>query len=349
MASEPPLESGVIDVEPSLEAADDALYERGTTDGLPIVPPTEERVRRMIEAVGRDAGDVVARVGPAQGEATIEKVAINGVMAGCRPEHMRVLIAAVEAMTDLPFNLDSVQATTNPCGVALILNGPVRGELDVNTGRNCLGPGRRANAVLGRAVRLILTNIGGGLPGEVDKATHGFPGKYTLCFGEDEEHSPWEPLHVERGFDAAQSTVTVVSVNGTLNILTSSFIHIDDMLNMMADAMSVIATNNAMLGKGEPVLLMSAGHAGLCAGRGMSKLDAKRYLYERCGFPESHLPAEMVRRERIADVITDGVVRPVRRAEDILLVVAGGPEPYHATFMPTFGDSLAVTRAIPPA
>ena len=349
MTDDTPLESDVIDVEASLEAADDALYERGATDGLPIVPPTEGRVRPMIEAAGRDAGHVVARVGPAQGEATIEKVAINAVMAGCRPEHMRVLIAAVEAMTDPVFNLDSVQATTNPCGVALILNGPVRLELDVNTGRSCLGPGRRANAVLGRAVRLILTNVGGGLPGEVDKATHGFPGKYTLCFGEDEENSPWAPLHVERGFDAAQSTVTVVSVNSTLNILTSSFIHINDMLDRMVDALSVTATNNAMLGKGEPVLLIASGHADLCVRQGMSKLDAKRYLYERCGFPESRLPADMVRRERIAAVTVDGVVRPVRRAEDILLVVAGGPEPYHATFMPTFGDSLAVTREIPPA
>ena len=152
--------------------------------------------------------------------------------------------------------------------------------------------------MLGRAVRLILTNIGGGVPGEVDKATHGFPGKYTLCFGEDEEHSPWAPLHVERGFDAAQSTVTVLSVNSTLNILTSSFIHINDMLDRMVDALSVTATNNAMLGKGEPVLLIASGHADLCVRQGMRKLDAKRYLYERCGFPESRLPADMVRRER---------------------------------------------------
>ena len=340
------LASEVFDVEDSLEAVDDFLYDKGQTDGLPIVPPTEERVGALIDATGLPPGHVVAEVGPAQGAATVEKLAINAVMAGCRPKHMPVVLAAVEAMTQPEFNLDSVQTTTNPCGVALVLNGPVRQALDVNCGRNCLGPGRRANAVLGRAVRLVLLNIGGGAPDEMDKATHGFPGKYTLCFGEDEESSPWEPLHVERGFKPGQSAVTVISVNTTLNVITSSFVKIEDMLMSMANALSLMGTNNATLGAGEPMMLMSPGHASLAHVAGMSKLDAKSNLYEKCGFPASALPVDMVRRERIDRVVRDGIVRPVSEPKDILIAVAGGPEPYHATFMPTFGDSLAVTREV---
>ena len=346
MAAQRPLASQGFDVEDSLESVDDLLYGKGNTDGLPIVPPTEERVWAMIASTGLAPDHEVAEVGPALGVATVEKLAVNAVMAGCRPEHMPVLLAAVEAMTQPEFNLDSVQSTTNPCGVALVLNGPVRQRLELNCGRNCLGPGRRANAVLGRAIRFVLLNIGGGLPDELDKATHGFPGKYTLCFGEDEENSPWEPLHVERGFNAQQSAVAVISVNTTLNLITSSFVKIEDMLMVMANALSLIATNHVMLGTGEPMILMSPGHAKLAAARGMSKLDAKEFLYRNCGFPESALPADMVRRERIDAVTRDGVVRPVRRAEDILITVAGGPEPYHVTFMPTFGDSLAITREI---
>ncbi|MCH8284050.1 MAG: hypothetical protein IIC20_05680 [Chloroflexi bacterium] len=346
MTARPSLASEAFDVADSLEAVDDHLYAKGLTDGLPVVPPTEERVWSMIAATGLAPDHLVAEVGPTAGEATVEKLAINAVMAGCRPEHMPVLIAAVEAMTQEQFNLAGVQGTTNPCGVALVLNGPVRKLLDVNCGRNCLGPGRRANAVLGRAVRLVLLNIGGGRPGEVDKATHGFPGKFTLCFGEDEENSPWAPLHVDRGFKPEQSAVTVVSVNSTLNILTASFLHLRDMLLAMADALSVRATNNALLGKGEPIMLVSPGHAQAASKEGMSKLDVQRFLYDHCGFPETDLPQEMVRRERIGAVTREGIVRPVRRAEDIFVVVAGGPEPYHATFMPTFGDSLAVTQEV---
>ncbi len=346
MASKRPLTSDGFEVEDSLEAVDDHFYERKRTDGLPIVPPTEERVWAMVTATGRAPDDTIAEVGPSRGLATVEKIAVNAVMAGCRPEHMTVLLAAVEAMAQPEFNLDGVQTTTNPCTVALILNGPIRHTLDVNCGRGCLGPGRRANAVLGRAVRFILINIGGALPEEVDKATHGFPGKYTLCFGEDEENSPWDPLHVERGFEVKQSTVTVVSVNTTLNLITSSFIKIEDILMVMSNALSLVATNHVMLGSGEPIMLMNPGQAKMAAAKGLSKLAAKNALYEDCGFPESVLPDDMVRRERIGQTIRDGVVRPVRRPEDIMIVVAGGPEPYHATFMPTFGDSLAVTREV---
>src|SRR5262249_37081032 len=155
---------------------------------------------------------------PSFGPATVERIAINAVLAGCRPEFLPVLIAAAEAMAAPRLNLGAIQTTTNPVTLWLIVNGPIARRLGVNGGGNCLGPGNPANATLGRAVRLMLQNIGGGLPVDIDRATHGQPGKFTFCCAENEEASPWEPLHVERGFAPECSTVTVAGVSGTLNM-----------------------------------------------------------------------------------------------------------------------------------
>ncbi|MBI4307589.1 MAG: hypothetical protein HY684_02155 [Chloroflexi bacterium] len=320
------------------------LFQMGWSDGLPVVPPVDEAVREMVEYAGRDGGEVVGAVAPAYGEATVERIAANAVMAGCKPEYLPVVIAAVEAMCESRFNLDGLQTTTNPCTVALIVNGPVRKQIDINCGRNCLGQGWRANATIGRAIRLILLNIGGGAPGPVDKAIHGFPGKYSFCFGEDEENSPWDPLHVERGFQRDQSAVTVVGAHSTVNIGLSSFNTIEPMLLTMANALSYIGSNNVMVGRGEPVLVLTSGHAKLTADVGMSKLDVKRFLFQHAGYLAADLPRPMVRTERLS--IIDGVVKPCMKAEDVMVVVAGGPETYHAVFVPTFGDTWQVTKTL---
>jgi hypothetical protein len=346
VTSRPPLQSEVIEVEDSPEGVHAEVLAREWGDGLPVVPPTAERVWRMIEASGRAADEVIGTVGPMQGVATVEKIAVNAIMAGCRPAYMPVLIAAVRGLQEPRFNVDAVQGTTNPCTVALLINGPMRHTLGVNCGRDCLGPGSQANATIGRAMRLILLNIGGAKDELMDKAIHGFPGKYTCCFGEDEEHSPWEPLHVERGFAPQQSTVTIFALSGTLNVLTATCVHIRDMLVLMADAMNHMGSNNILLGRGEPGMLMTSGHADLAARQGMSKLDVKRFLYEHSAFPKSRLSKDLVRQQRIKPVIKDGMVHVARRPEDIMLVVAGGPEPYHAVFLPTFGDSWMVTTEI---
>src|SRR3990167_5362018 len=156
---------------------------------------------------------VIATIAPGFGAATIERIAINAVLAGCDPEYLPVLIAAAEAVAAPEFNLQGIQSTTNPGAVWLIINGPIARRLGVNSGNNCLGQGNWANATLGRALRLILQNIGGALPGEMDRATQGQPGKYTFCCTENEERNPWEPLHVERGFARERSAVTVVGVS----------------------------------------------------------------------------------------------------------------------------------------
>src|SRR5258706_8360792 len=174
----------------------------------------------MLRCTLRARDEIVARVAPGFGAATIERIVINAEVAGCEAEYLRVLIAAVDAVAAPEFNLQGIQATTNPVAVWIIVNGPVARRLEINGTFNCIGEGAWANATIGRALRLILRNVGGALPGEMDRATQGSPGKYTFCCAENEAESPWEALHVERGFSPDQSTVTVVGAEGTLNLNT---------------------------------------------------------------------------------------------------------------------------------
>ena len=209
------LQSEKIEVDDDIWAAKAFFEEKGWGDGLPIIPPTEERVAQML-AAQRKPDEMIGAVPPRWAQATVEKIAINGVMAGCKPEYMPVLIAAVEALTDPKLNLYALQATTGGPAVMIIINGPIRKKLNINGGPNALGEGWRANATIGRFVQLVKRNIGGSYPGTTCKATLGWPGKYSICVGENEEGSPWEPLHVERGFKAEQSTVTAISADASI-------------------------------------------------------------------------------------------------------------------------------------
>jgi len=203
----------------ALEDEAEAMFERGWTDGLPVVAPTEARVLRMLGGTDRDPAEIVAVVPPDLVECSVEKVAVNAVMAGCRPEFLPVVLAALEAACTTEFNAHGVLATTMPVGPVLVVNGPVRRRIGMNSGVNVLGQGNRANSTIGRAVQLVIRNVGGGRPGGVDRAAQGNPGKVGLCFAEDEEGSPWEPLHVSRGFDAAVSTVTVFAGEGPRGVV----------------------------------------------------------------------------------------------------------------------------------
>ena len=190
----------------ALEDEAEALFDRGWTDGLPVVAPTEARVLRMLEGTTRAPDEIVAIVPPDLVECTVEKVAINAVMAGAKPEYMPVVLAALEAACTDEFNIHGVLATTMPVGPVLIVNGPIRKAIGMNSGGNVLGQGNRANLAIGRALQLVIRNVGGGRPGGVDRAAHGNPGKLSFCFAEDEEGSPWESLAVERGFAPDAST-----------------------------------------------------------------------------------------------------------------------------------------------
>ncbi|MCB0994758.1 MAG: thioredoxin family protein, partial [Acidimicrobiales bacterium] len=198
----------------SAEDEHEALFDLGWTDGLPVVPPTVERVGRMLDGTSRTPDDVVAVVGPDLVEATVEKVAINAVLAGCRPEYLPVVLAGVEAVCNDTFNIHGVLATTMSVGPVLVVNGPIARRIGMNSGVNVLGQGTRANLTIGRAVQLVVRNIGGGRPGEVDRATLGNPGKLAFCFAEAEDSSPWESLAAERGVPATRSAVTAFCGEG---------------------------------------------------------------------------------------------------------------------------------------
>ncbi len=323
-------------------------YERGWTDGLPVLPPTKKKIWEMIDYTGRDAEELVAEIPPRFGAATIEKIAINAVMAGSLPEYMPVVIAAVEAVSKPDFNLDHQQTTTAPSYQILIINGPIRKALDVNCGRNCLGPGWRANATIGRALRLCALNIGGGIPNVASKSTLGIAGRYTCCFGEDEEGSRWEPLHVERGFDPHTSTVTAFGAFCQITVGTGpTQPSVECMLHELADAMAYSGSYNMHLGGGPFLAILQEGHSRFLKEHGVSKQQVKQYLFEHARAARSRFPAErMVEGDRNTPVLVDGMVLPLRGPEDVLIVVAGGPEPFIPQLAPAHIGSVPQTVAI---
>ncbi len=215
-------ETGIFARRISIGSGEDemeAMFDRGWSDGLPLVPPTEERVLRMLSGTARDPQEIVGIVPSDLVPATVEKIAINAVMAGCKPEYLPVVLAAVEAVLDEPFAMHGVLATTMFVGPVVVVNGPVRKQIGMNARGNALGQGNRANATIGRALQLVIRNIGGGRPQEVDRATLGNPGKLTYCFAEDEENSCWEPLSVERGIAPGNSAVTVFAGFGLQGVV----------------------------------------------------------------------------------------------------------------------------------
>jgi hypothetical protein len=320
------MESNILQAE-RLEVGDDlwavnAFFEdKGWSDGLPIIPPTEERVEQMLSPLRRDPQEVIGIVPPLWAPATVEKIAINAVMAGCLPPYMPALIAAVEALTDARLNLYALQATTGGPAIMVIINGPIRKELNINSGANVLGEGWRANATIGRCIRLIQRNIGGSYPGTTCKATLGWPGKYTLCIGENEAASPWEPLHVERGFDPESSTVTVISADGSVRA--------SDLDSTKAEG---VLTNFAQRMEGpsgpEAVMVVCPEHARIIAGDGFSKRDVKRFVWERAAYRMKDLPEETfnqrVKRRPDLNLTRESVIPVTDKPEDILVVVAGG-------------------------
>jgi hypothetical protein len=339
----------------SFEAADDfdainRLYrERRWSDGLPIVPPTAERIERMLQGTRRARHEVVARVAPGFGAATVERIAINAVMAGCEAEYLPALIAATEAVAEEKFNLQGIQATTNPVAVWVIVNGPAARRLGVNASFNCIGQGAWPNATLGRAMRLVLQNIGGALPGEMDRATHGQPGKFTFCCAENEEASPWEPLHVERGFPAGESTVTVVGAEGTMNMNTHSKEAIE-LVRVIAETMMHPPSNDYVHG-GEPWLMLSPEHAEILKRGGLGKAQLKRALWEASKMAAGRFSTKELQRARdsrgqeLGEIGPETLVPPSPHPEDVQILVAGGPGT-HSVYVPSFGNTRSVTRAI---
>jgi hypothetical protein len=326
-----------------LEAQLDLLHRNGWTDGLPVVPPTAERVSVMMTGTAYPADTLIGLVPPRWGAATVEVIAANAVMAGCLPDHMPVVITALDALLDKRFNLYGTQATTHAVAPLLILNGPVVDKLNFNFGYNLFGPGWRANAAVGRAISLILRNVGGALPGALDRSTAGQPGKYTFCIAENELENPWPPLHVERGFKVEQSTVTVHAGGGILDLNDRSSTAASDLMQMLAQSLKIHAGNGHLIG-GEPLLVICPEHAFILQRDGIDKAQLKHYLWQHSRIARSEFPVSYYRDE--VEPLDDPDWFPLCRAADQFIIVVGGGAGRHSMYIPTFAASYSVTREI---
>ncbi|MFC1918201.1 hypothetical protein ACFLXH_06090 [Chloroflexota bacterium] len=335
-----------IEVPDSLEGVNEYFMEKGWGDGLPIIPPTRERVEAMLALSPLPPNYRIGEVAPIWAIATPENVAISAVMAGCKPEYFQVVLAAVAACLDPGFNLYNIQTNTNPSSPMILVNGPIAKQIGLNSKLGAFGPGFVANATIGRALRLALTSIGGAFPGDLDVATQGWPGKYTFCAAENEEENPWEPLHVERGFDALTSTVTVAPVHGFHNIVDLSSKTADEVLTLISSGMAVVGTNNAASG-GYPLIVLPPEKAETIHADGFSKDDVKLFIFEHARIPFSQFPlpeAELMRKWRPKWADADAL--PIAdRPEDITVIVVGGPG-MHIVYLPTFGGFSIVTKPL---
>ena len=342
-----PLQSDTIRLPDTLEEVQRYFHTQGMTDGLPIIPPTPQAVQNMLAYTDLSPHEVIAALPPRKGQATVEKIAINAVMAGCLPQYLPVVLAAIQALADDAFNLYGVLATTHPCTPMVFVNGPIGRELDINAGYNAMGQGWRSNATIGRAVRLVMTNVAGAQPGELDRATLGTPAKYSYCFAENEADSPWEPWHVECGYPADVSTVTVVGAEAPHNINDHGSIRSESILITVAETMAVVGCNNAT-GRGQPVVVFGPEHAATVAAEGFTKQDVKTWLYER-----SRIDVTRFSPENAAHFLGEATGKPPSQtrvpvassAQDLIVLVAGGAGK-HSCFIPTFGETRAVTRPL---
>jgi hypothetical protein len=341
----------------SLEAEDDfdavnaLMRSRGWSDGLPLIPPTAARVERMLVYCDRPWDQPVAKMAPRYGEATPLRLAANAVMAGCRPEYFPLLVLAIEAMCEEPFNLYAIQATTHLCAPLVVVNGPVAKELDINSGHNAFGPGWQSNATIGRAIRLALVNIGGAIPGSGDMSTFGAPSKFSYLAAENEAASPWQPLHVERGIPREASAVTVIGAECPRNVNDHESITAEGILTTIAGTLVGTGTNDIYY-ESQPLIVMGPEHARTVADGGYSKAGAKRYIHEHAHLPLGRFSKENIERrmritwkEKYATAGMDAPVYMVQKPEDILIAVIGGAGK-HSAVIQTFGATKAITRPL---
>ncbi len=335
-------------------SAVEALYELGWTDGLPVLPPTADKVAEFLAAGGRDGAEVVGELPERRREITAEKVAANAVMAGCKPEYMPVVLAATEAMLAPPFNLVGPSSSMGGAAVLVIVNGPVVGKLGINARNNLFGPGNRANSTIGRAIRLILMNACAAIPGLYDRSVIGHPGKFSYCIAEAETETHWTPLHVERGFSSDQSTVTVFASEAPRQVRSVG--RPEAILYAIADVASSLGTSLSTSGsvgdpaagirQGETVVTI-AGNSGLW--KDWSKADVREYLYNRIQRSVADFKRAQVFPGDLKPGDEDRMVPLTAGPEDILLVFAGGEESNMSSVIPSWGPkvgSTSVTREV---
>ena len=347
MTTQPPQP---VETDAAYDAINDYFYAEGWTDGLPIVPPTEPRVAAMLAGMaGRDTEELISVVPPKMGRATLRQIAVNAVMAGCKPEYLPVVVAALQAVSEPAYGLAHRQTTTHAGAPLIIVNGPIVQKLRINCGTGLFGPGWRANATIGRALRLVLVNVGGAGPG-VDASQTGHPGKYTYCIAEYEAANPWEPLHVTRGFRREQNVVTVVNAEAphsmTENIQTDAM----EIMRTFASSMATLGVNN-LYSQGHPVLVLGLEHVQHLSAAGWNKHDIQNALFDLArqpwGLMKNRGKSKGPRFPEFVDQSDDSSMVPIVSAAEDLIVIVGGGAGGKSMFLPTAGgQSLSVSKII---
>jgi hypothetical protein len=325
--------------------------QQGWSDGLPLIPPSPERVARALRFTDREPDQVLGMVPPRWADATVEKITANAVMAGCRPEFLPIVIAAVEALLLPSVNLFGQQATTHPCSSMVMVNGPLARQVGIHSGSGLFGPGFAANASIGRAVRLVLRNIGGALPGEGDRSTQGGPAKFTFCFAENEEESPFPPFHTERGFAADDSTVTVASAESPHNIEDHVSSEPAALMGTIAYSIANIGGNNAYIRDSDFFVGLCPEHARILANHGWRRKDVQEFIFEQARIPYSRwrgrgLDGVVPQRHYMQAGGPDLMIPMCGTPDDVLVMVVGGPG-LHSCWIPTWANnSRAATHLI---
>lgn len=304
----------------------EALYHRGVTDGLPVVPPTPARVLRMLTGTDRDPQAIVATVAPDLEPVTVEKVAVNAVMAGCLPEYLPWVLTAVEAVCTDEFNVHGVLCTTMPVGPVLVCNGPGTAAIGLNCGSNALGQGNRANMTVGRAVQLVIRNVGGGRPGRggVDRATHGNPGKYGLCFAEREFDSPWTSLAASRGFDSTANTVTAFAGEGPRCVVDQKVRTAEQLATILATELLHVHTPKLAMAF-DAMVVVGPEHARVFATAGWDRERVLAEIHRRSTRPGVEwMPGAGGIADGMPEFLADAPALPKFRPDGLLLVHAGG-------------------------
>ena len=338
------LQAAAIESKDALDAIE-LFYRKGWTDGLPIIPPTERLIRAMLDRVQMEPDTIIGSIPERSRIFTAELVAINAVMAGCLPEYFPVAVAGISAICDPAFGLHGPSASTHGAAILMIVNGPIAEAIGLNSGQNVFGPGNRANATIGRTLRLVLINAGG--THEFDRSTLGHPGKFTYCIAENES-TDWQPLHVQRGFEPSDSTVTVFAAESPNQMNNHTALKAENILLTLADRMSALGTFN-MGGQTEMAVIICPEHYNTLNSQGWDKAGVQQFLYEKAARPLTDLKKGGYIEKPIADNDENILVRAVQSPDDILLVVAGGIAGRFSACIPGWANMNAchsVTRAL---
>jgi len=325
------------------------FLEKEWSDGFPVVTPTEERIARMLTGTARDHDDVIGSIPPAMEVATVRSVAVHALMAGCRPEYLPVVIAATELMLRDEFNVNGVQGTMHGVAPMMIVNGPYAADIGIHGGNGCMGPGFRANATIGRAIRLILMNLGAGIPGVSSMTIFGMPSRFTYCLTENMEDHPWESLSVSKGYSGDENVITMAMVESPRFCFDDVSDEPIRLMNGIADTMVAMGSWN-MHTRSDMVVAMGPQHAAICANSGMSRADVHSRLCDMAGRKVRDLKnGGNWRRERAlafpieVDPDNDDFFIPaIKNPEDLQLIVAGGWGPCTAVCHGWSGGSRSV-------